>query len=138
MFMPILFTLPAFIAGSSIMYATASLPALANNPALTEMFLVPNATPLIPLGLAALSLVSVDIGTLSPKTAQMMGKINTKDAEIAKKKLEKGLDKPTQKVLDAPVGPLVQTTFRVLGLGRALLCVALPGVRGFIASFGWY
>ena len=74
-------------------------------------------------------MLSVEIGTLSPRTMQAMGKMDPKDAEVAAKKLEVGDTTPTDKVLEFKPNLFVQSTFRVLSLGRAAICVGLPGVR---------
>jgi len=119
---------------SSVAYSAAVLPAIAANPGITELFLMPDVPPYLPIGIAVLSLLSVEIGTLSPRTLKAMRKMNEKDALIAAKKLEEGNTTPTDKVLQFKPNLVAQSAFRLLGIGRGLICIGLPGVCFFLLS----
>jgi hypothetical protein len=95
---------------------------------------MPDVPPYIPIAIAALSLLSVEIGTLSPRTMKAMSKMNEQDALVAAKKLEQGNRTPTDKARKFNPNPVVQTTFRLLGIGRGLICITLPGACFLLLS----
>ncbi|PVG03632.1 hypothetical protein CPB86DRAFT_779366 [Serendipita vermifera] len=124
---PALFTIPAFIASTSIMYATARLPAIASNPTLNEMFLSlagQDTMPVLPIAIGVVGLLSVEVGTWSPRAMKAMESTNPKDAEAATKG-SRGTD-PKANTLEVQPSRIAVSFFRLLSVGRAVICVALP------------
>jgi hypothetical protein len=106
------------------MYSTATLPQIAANPNINEMFISlavsgQDIVPALPIAIGVVSLLSLEVGTWSPKAIQSM-----RSAQLASAK-QKGKNEN----LEIKPNAIATGFFRFLSLVRVPICVALPGVR---------
>jgi hypothetical protein len=110
------------------MYATARLPAIASNPTLNEMFMAVSGQdmPVLPIAIGVIGLLSVEVGTWSPRGLKAMQSTNPKEAEAAAKGSKD--TSPKENTLEVQPSRIAVSFFRLLSVGRAVICVALPAV----------
>lgn len=99
----------------------ADLPAIAFNTAPLEYFLTlpsQNSAPIMPIMITVFSMLSVQMGTWSPKGIKQLSDSPTRK-ELEPKGRETSGTRPSK---------FLQSTFRLLAVARGVIAIGLPGV----------